>query len=129
VISSINFFLYNVILSICFTPYDAFIMVFTVFRLMTDFFCLYSNELWLSLCKIARQFCYYPYSNCYIACDIFKLLYIMWYLETVYAILYIQTVLYHAIPWNCLIPCDTFKLFYAMWYSLFGDSENRGKNS
>jgi hypothetical protein len=27
---------------------------FTVFRLLTDFICLYSYEYWLSLCKIAR---------------------------------------------------------------------------
>ena len=31
------------------------IMVFTVFRLLTDFVCLYTYEFWLSLCKIARS--------------------------------------------------------------------------
>jgi hypothetical protein len=31
------------------------ITVFTVFRLLTDFVCLYNYELWLSLCKIARN--------------------------------------------------------------------------
>ena len=29
--------------------------VFTVFRLLTDFVCLYTYEFWLSLCKIARS--------------------------------------------------------------------------
>ena len=29
--------------------------VFTVFRLLTDFVCLYAYELWLSLCKIVRS--------------------------------------------------------------------------
>jgi hypothetical protein len=29
--------------------------VFTVFRLLTDFFCLYTYEFWLSLCKIVRS--------------------------------------------------------------------------
>ena len=29
--------------------------VFTVFRLLTDFVCLYSYEFWLSLCKIVRS--------------------------------------------------------------------------
>jgi hypothetical protein len=29
--------------------------VFTVFRLLTDFVCLYNYECWLSLCKIARS--------------------------------------------------------------------------
>jgi hypothetical protein len=28
---------------------------FTVFRLLTDFVCLYNYEFWLSLCKIARS--------------------------------------------------------------------------
>jgi hypothetical protein len=32
-----------------------FIMVFTVFRLLTDFVCLYTYEFWLSLCKIVRS--------------------------------------------------------------------------
>ena len=31
------------------------IMVFTVFRLLTDFVCLYNYEFWLSLCKIVRS--------------------------------------------------------------------------
>jgi hypothetical protein len=31
------------------------ITVFTVFRLLTDFVCLYTYEFWLSLCKIARS--------------------------------------------------------------------------
>jgi hypothetical protein len=31
------------------------ITVFTVFRLLTDFVCLYNYEFWLSLCKIARS--------------------------------------------------------------------------
>jgi hypothetical protein len=31
------------------------IMVFTVFRLLTDFFGLYTNQFWLSLCKIVRS--------------------------------------------------------------------------
>jgi hypothetical protein len=30
------------------------ITVFTVFRLLTDFVCLYNYEFWLSLCKIVR---------------------------------------------------------------------------
>jgi hypothetical protein len=29
--------------------------VFTVFRLLTDFVCLYTYEFWLSLCKIAQS--------------------------------------------------------------------------
>jgi hypothetical protein len=37
--------------------------IFTVFRLLTDFVCLYNYEFWLSLCKIVgvRKFCYCPY--------------------------------------------------------------------
>ena len=31
------------------------ITVFTVFRLLTDFVCLYNYEFWLSLCKIVRS--------------------------------------------------------------------------
>ena len=31
------------------------VTVFTVFRLLTDFVCLYIYEFWLSLCKIARS--------------------------------------------------------------------------
>jgi hypothetical protein len=31
------------------------ITVFTVFRLLTDFVCLYNYECWLSLCKIVRS--------------------------------------------------------------------------
>jgi hypothetical protein len=31
------------------------ITVFTVFRLLTDFVCLYNYEFWLSLCKIVRN--------------------------------------------------------------------------
>ena len=31
------------------------ITVFTVFRLLTDFVCLYTCEVWLSLCKIVRN--------------------------------------------------------------------------
>ena len=31
------------------------ITVFTVFRFLTDFFCLYNYEFWLSLCKIVRS--------------------------------------------------------------------------
>jgi hypothetical protein len=31
------------------------ITVFTVFRLLTDFVCLYTYEFWLSLCKIIRS--------------------------------------------------------------------------
>ena len=31
------------------------IRVFTVFRLLTDFVCLYTYEFWLSLCKIVRS--------------------------------------------------------------------------
>jgi hypothetical protein len=31
------------------------ITVFTVFRLLTDFVCLYTCEFWLSLCKIPRS--------------------------------------------------------------------------
>jgi hypothetical protein len=30
-------------------------MVFTVFRLLTDFVCLYTYEFWLSLCSIVRS--------------------------------------------------------------------------
>jgi hypothetical protein len=29
--------------------------VFTVFRLLTDFVCLYNYEFWLSLCKIVQS--------------------------------------------------------------------------
>jgi hypothetical protein len=32
-----------------------YITVFTVFRLLTDFVCLYNYEFWLSLCKIVRS--------------------------------------------------------------------------
>jgi hypothetical protein len=32
-----------------------FITVFTVFRLLADFVCLYNYEFWLSLCKIVRS--------------------------------------------------------------------------
>ena len=37
--------------------------VFTVFRVLTDFVCLYNYEFLLSLCKIVRSsvICYYPY--------------------------------------------------------------------
>ena len=31
------------------------ITVFTVFRLLTDFVCLYTYEFWISLCKIVRS--------------------------------------------------------------------------
>ena len=31
------------------------ITVFTVFRLLTDFVCLYTYEFWLSVCKIVRS--------------------------------------------------------------------------
>ena len=31
------------------------ITVFTVFRLLTDYVCLYTYEFWLSLCKIVRS--------------------------------------------------------------------------
>jgi hypothetical protein len=31
------------------------ITVFTIFRLLTDFVCLYNYEFWLSLCKIVRS--------------------------------------------------------------------------
>jgi hypothetical protein len=31
------------------------ITVFTIFRLLTDFVCLYTYEFWLSLCKIVRS--------------------------------------------------------------------------
>ena len=37
------------------TWYLTTITVFTVFRLLTDFVCLYNYEFWLSLCKIARS--------------------------------------------------------------------------
>ena len=39
------------------------ITVFTVFRLLTDFFCLHTYEFWLSLRKIVRSsvICYCPY--------------------------------------------------------------------
>ena len=30
-------------------------LLFTVFRLLTDFVCLYNYEFWLSLCKIVRS--------------------------------------------------------------------------
>jgi hypothetical protein len=36
-------------------PSQGHITVFTVFRLLTDFVCLYTYEFWLSLCKIARS--------------------------------------------------------------------------
>jgi hypothetical protein len=35
--------------------YVLFITVFTVFRLLTDFVCLYDYEFWLSLCNIVRS--------------------------------------------------------------------------
>ena len=35
--------------------YLLFITVFTVFRWLTDFVCLYDYEFWLSLCKIVRS--------------------------------------------------------------------------
>jgi hypothetical protein len=31
------------------------ITVFTIFRLLTDFVCLYNYEFWLALCKIVRS--------------------------------------------------------------------------
>ena len=34
---------------------NGFITVFTVFRLLTDFVCLYNYEFGLSLCKIVRS--------------------------------------------------------------------------
>ena len=38
------------------TPFSSSIItVFTVFRLLTDFVCLYTYEFWLSLCKIVRS--------------------------------------------------------------------------
>ena len=39
------------------------ITVFIIFRLLTDFVCLYTYEFWFSLWKIVRSsvFCYYPY--------------------------------------------------------------------
>jgi hypothetical protein len=48
------------------------ITVFTVFRLLTDFFCLYTYEFWLSFCKIVRSsiICDYPYSQ-YFCCPSF----------------------------------------------------------
>ena len=38
-----------------FTTLFRVITVFTVFRLLTDFVCLYNYEFWLSLCKIVRS--------------------------------------------------------------------------
>jgi hypothetical protein len=40
---------------IWFNPPFRVITVFTVFRLLTDFVCLYTYEFWLSLCKIVRS--------------------------------------------------------------------------
>jgi hypothetical protein len=34
---------------------------FTVFRLLTDFVCLYTYELWLSLCKIVQSSFDFPF--------------------------------------------------------------------
>jgi hypothetical protein len=43
---------------------------FSVFRLLTDFVCLYTCEFWLSLWKIVRSsvICYYPYSTQFNIC-------------------------------------------------------------
>ena len=45
------------ILTIMFRPFGSLTpnTVFTVFRLLTDFVCLYNYEFWLSLCKIVRS--------------------------------------------------------------------------
>ena len=39
----------------CFVQVLLYILFFTVFRLLTDFVCLYTYEFWLSLCKIVRS--------------------------------------------------------------------------
>jgi hypothetical protein len=60
-----------------------FITVFTVFRLLTDFVCLYTYELWFSLCKIVRSWVILllPLFNGYtIALFIFMLLFIFVFL-------------------------------------------------
>ena len=40
------------------------ITIFTVFRLLTDFVCLYNYEFWLSLCKIIMNFVITLIFNC-----------------------------------------------------------------
>ena len=64
------------------------ITVFTVFRLLTDFVCLYTYEFWLSLCKIARSsvICYYPYLlNCILClrCTSISLIFLFRLYETI----------------------------------------------
>jgi hypothetical protein len=51
------------------------ITVFTVFRLLTDFVCLYTYEFWLSLCKIFR-------SSVILLLPLFKGHTIQWWNET-----------------------------------------------
>jgi hypothetical protein len=38
--------------------------VFTVFRILTDFVCLYNYEFWLSLCKIVRSSYHIRWRKC-----------------------------------------------------------------
>jgi hypothetical protein len=63
---------------------------FRVFRLLTDFVCLYNYEFWLSLCKIVRSsvICYYPYLSC---------------------------VGFHATKKNCVIPRNGFSDTPSPW--------------
>ena len=39
----------------CWSYFSVYFTVFTVFRLLTDFVCLYNYEFWLSLCKIVQS--------------------------------------------------------------------------
>ena len=41
--------------NIMFHAISSFVVGSTVFRLLTDFVCLYTYEFWLSLCKIVRS--------------------------------------------------------------------------
>ena len=54
IISLKHFFLCHMI-NIISSVYYIFLTVFTVFRLLTDFVCLYNYEFGLSLCKIVRS--------------------------------------------------------------------------
>jgi hypothetical protein len=42
--------------NICYSPFKRNSPeIYVIFRLLTDFFCLYTYEFWLSLCKIVRS--------------------------------------------------------------------------
>ena len=62
-----------------FEPYQVrVITVFTVFRLLTDFVCLYTYEFWLSLCKIARSSIIFFITLIYIYMYVVFLLTVSW---------------------------------------------------